>query len=260
MHAGKPDAFIGIVPYGPLSTQFYDADRPRADASEVAWYDARLPRDAGPVLDAMCGSGRLLVPLAQRGLHVHGVDASAAMLAACKARLADAGLDAPLFRQNVAELNVPFRYGAVFLSTGSFQHLASEASAKSALARIKAHLVPPGLLLLDLSIPDAALHPPAAPLIEVRAVRLDDGARITLRSETLVNGYAHELSMAMRYEKRDRGGAIAREDESLTVTWYDEARIRSLLEAAAFVDITIEPAACASEGGHAFGVRACARR
>ena len=248
------------VAYGPLSTQFHDADRPRADAFELAWYDARLPRDAGPVLDAMCGSGRLLVPLAQRGLHVHGVDTSASMLAACRTRLCDAALDAPLFRQDVAELNVPFRYGAVFLAAGSFQHLADETSARAALARIKAHLVPPAVLLLDLSIPGAALHPPAAPLIEVRAVKLDDGARITLRSETLVDTYAHQLRQAMRYEKREKGGAIAREDEARMVTWYDEDRIRSLLEAAAFDDITIEPAACASEGGHAFGVRACARR
>lgn len=246
--------------YGPLGTQFHDAAHPHADASELAWYDARLPRDAGPVLDAMCGSGRLLVPLAQRGMHVHGVDDSAAMLDACRARLADAVLDAPLFRQNLAELNVPFRYGAVFLSAGSFEHLASETSARSALARIKAHLVPPALLLLDLWIPDVALHPPGAPLVEVRAVKLGDGARITLRSETRVDDHAHRVNSAMRYEKRERAGTIAREDESVTTTWYDEDRIRALLEAAAFDDVAIEPSACAREGGRAFGVRACARR
>lgn len=246
--------------YGPLSTQFHDADKPRADDAEIAWYDARLPRDAGPVLDAMCGSGRLLVPLAHRGLHVHGVDFSAAMLASCRSRLADAAMDPPLFRQNVAELNVPFRYGAAFIGAGSFQLLADEASAKSALARIKAHLVPPGVLLLDLSIPDAGLHPPAAPLIEVRAVRVAHGARITLRSETLVDSHSRRLNVALRYERRDRSGAIQREDESLTLTWYDPSQIRSLLEAAAFDDITIEPAAFAREDEHAFGVRARARR
>jgi SAM-dependent methyltransferase len=249
-----------IVPYGPLSTQFHDADKPRADASELAWYDARLPRDAGPVLDAMCGSGRLLVPLAQRGLHVHGVDRSASMLEACRAGLGSAGLDAPLFRQNVAELNVPFRYGAVFMAAASFQALADETAARSALARIKAHLVPPGVLLLDLAIPDAALHPPAAPLVEVRAVKLANGARITLRSETLVDSYAHRLSVAMRYEKREPSGTITREDESRMTTWYDEDRIRALLEASSFADVTIEPAPCSNGGGRMFGVRACARR
>jgi len=248
------------VPSGPISTQFHDVDHPLADAAELAWYEARLPRDAGPVLDAMCGSGRLLVPLAKRGLHVHGVDSSAARLDACRARLSDASLDAPLFRQNVAELNVPFRYGAVFIGASSFQHIADEKSARAALVRIKAHLVPPGVLLLDLSIPEVAMHPPAAPLVEVRAVKLADGERITLRSETSVNAYAHQLDIAMRYEKRDAGGTIAREDESLTVTWYDDDRIHTLLEAAGFEDITIDPPPRAREGAHAFAVRACASR
>ena len=69
--------------YGPLCQQFYDADKPRPDDAELAWYLDRLPRDAGPVLEPMCGSGRLLLPLAERGFAMHGVDTSAAMLAAC---------------------------------------------------------------------------------------------------------------------------------------------------------------------------------
>jgi SAM-dependent methyltransferase len=246
--------------YGPLCTQFYDADKPRAEDAELAWYEARLQRDAGPVLEAMCGSGRLLVPLLQRGFHVHGVDMSAAMLASCEVRLATANLTTPLFRQDLAELNVPFRYGSAFLAAGSFQLLADPASAKSALERIHAHLVPPGLLLLDLSIPDAALHPPAAPLVEVRAVKLADGDRITLRSETLVNTHARQLDIAHRYEKRDPSGSIKREDEALVLTWYDEAQIEALLEEAGFADVTIESSAYAATGEHAFGVRARAAR
>ena len=62
--------------YGPLCAAFYDADKPNASDEEIAWYDARLPRDAGPVLDVMCGSGRLLAPLVERGHNLHGVDAS----------------------------------------------------------------------------------------------------------------------------------------------------------------------------------------
>jgi SAM-dependent methyltransferase len=246
--------------YGPICTQFYDADKPRASDAELAWYDARLPRDAGPVLEAMCGSGRLLLPLLQRGFHVHGVDTSAAMLASCEARLAATKLTTLLFRQNLAELNVPFRYGAVYAAAGSFQLLADPVSAKAALLRIHAHLVPPGLLLLDLSIPDAALHPPAAPLVEVRAVKVADGARITLRSETLVDTYARQLDIEFRYEKRDASGRIAREDETMVLTWYDEAQIRALLEESGFTDVTIEPPAYAATGERAFGVRARAAR
>ena len=241
--------------YGPLCTQFYDADKPRASDAEVAWYEARLPSDAGPVLEAMCGSGRLLIPLLERGLNVHGVDTSAAMLASCEARLARAELKTPLFRQDLAKLNVPFRYAAAFAAAGSFQLLADPASATSALGRIRAHLVPPGVLLLDLTIPDAALHPPAAPLVEVRAVKLPEGERITVRSETLVDAHARRLAIALRYEKRARSN-ITREDEKLVLTWYDEAQIRTLLDDAGFVDVTIEPAAFASNEPTAFAVRA----
>ena len=241
--------------YGPLCTEFYDADKPRASDAEVAWYEARLPSGSGPVLEAMCGSGRLLIPLLERSLNVHGVDTSAAMLASCETRLARAKLQTPLFRQDLAKLNVPFRYAAAFAAAGSFQLLADPASATSALERIRAHLVPPGVLLLDLTIPDAALHPPAAPLVEVRAVKLPEGERITVRSETLVDAHARRLAIALRYEKRARS-KITREDEKLVLTWYDEAQIRTLLDDTGFVDVTIEPAAFASGEPTAFAVRA----
>lgn len=242
--------------YGPICTAFYDADKPRADDAEVAWYAARLPRDAGPVLEAMCGSGRLLVALAGQGFHVHGVDTSGAMLASCESRLVAAGLTPTLFRQDVTELNLPFRYGAALVAAGSLQLLADPLAARQALQRLHAHLVPPGLLLLDLSIPEAALHPPAAPLVEVRAVKLADGGRITLRSETRVSVEARQMDLALRYEKRDASAGITREDESHRLTWYDEAEARALLEDCGFVDITIEPPAWASRDERAFGVRA----
>ena len=66
--------------YGPLSTLFYDADKPVAPDAEVAWFAERLPKGAGPLLELMCGSGRLLVPLAAEGFSLHGVYFSPAML------------------------------------------------------------------------------------------------------------------------------------------------------------------------------------
>jgi SAM-dependent methyltransferase len=243
--------------YGPLCQQFYDADKPRPDDIELGWYLDRLPRGAGPVLEPMCGSGRLLVPLAARGLALHGVDTSAAMLDACRARLAASGLDAELVRQDVAALNLPFRYGAAFVAAGSFQLLTAPSRARAALARIRAHLVPPRLLLLCLDVPDAALHPPGATQVDVRSVRPDGGPRITLRSETTVDRDARLLSIRTRYERRGASGAVEREDEALDLTWYDEHEIAVLLESAGFRDVAIEPPAW-PRGAHAFGVRATA--
>jgi len=245
--------------YGPLCQAFYDADKPRAGDAEIAWYLDRLPRNAGAVLEPMCGSGRLLIPLAERGLALHGVDNSPAMLDACRARLAAAGVEATLVRQDVVALNLPFRYAAAFIAAGSFQLIADPGEARSTLARVRAHLVPPRVLLMDLFVPDAALHRPGAPEVEIRSVRDANGARITVRSESSVDAEARLLSMQLRYERRTGSGGIEREDESLAFTWYDEDEISTLLGAAGFDTVSIEPPAW-GRGKRAFGVRAAAQR
>lgn len=249
-----------MPPYGPICTEFYNADKPRPHDAEIAWYAGRLPTDAGPVLEAMCGSGRLLLPLAQRGLHVHGADVSAAMLASCEMRLVRAGLTPTLFRQDIATLNLPFRYGAALIVASSFQLISDPLSAIAALERIRVHLTPPAVLLMDLSIPEAALHPPAAALVEVRTVQPSPDERITLHSVTRVNAHAQRLDIALRYEKRAPQRRVEREDERLLLAWYDEAQIRTLLEEAGFDDIAIEPCEWRIGDGRSFCVGARAAR
>lgn len=245
--------------YGPLCQQFYDADKGFAGADEVGWYAERLPRGAGPVLEAMCGSGRLLLPLLREGFHVHGADDSAPMLAACEARLAGEGRATPLFRQDLAALNLPFRYGAAFVAAGSLLLLDGAAAIGRALARLRAHLVPPGLLLLDLCVPDLALHPPGAPLVEIRAVQRPDGSRITLHTQTSVDTAARRISYVNRYERRGGGLAPAREDETLQLTWLDEDEAVALVGAAGFAGVALLPAARPA-GGRSYALRAVAAR
>jgi len=50
------------------------------------------------LLDVGCGAGRHTIELARRGVHVVGIDPSAAMIAAAQARAAEAGVS-PAFRQ-----------------------------------------------------------------------------------------------------------------------------------------------------------------
>ena len=126
--------------FGALSALFREADRPAATGSEIAWFCERIPPD-GLALDVMCGWGRVLVPLAGQGRKVHGVDASAAMLARCDARLAATGTATPTFRQDVAQLNLPFRYGHAFIADGAFQLLTDPERGRR---RARAHPRAPG--------------------------------------------------------------------------------------------------------------------
>ena len=242
--------------YGPLSTLFYDAAYPRAAEAEIAWYRMRLPRDAGPVLEAMAGSGRLLLPLTEEGFNVHGVDQSEAMLASCAARLAAVGRDARLFRQNLALLNLPSRYGAAFIAAGSFQLLTAREAATDALTCLRAHLVGPAMLLLDLFVPDAAQHPPGAPVVEVSNVTLSDGSQIVHRAEATTDPERRRTHCVSRYERRVAGRIVAREDESVAFTWYAEDEIVALLRGAGYSDVRVAPPAWPREHGRHFAVSA----
>lgn len=245
-----------MASYGPLCTLFYDADKPAAPDAEVGWYAQRLPRDEGPLLELMCGSGRLLVPLAAHGFKLHGVDSSTAMLASCAARAAVRGIEAPLFRQDLTQLNLPFRYAAAFVAVGSFQLITEPGAALLALQRIRAHLVDPGLLLLDMFIPAESELRLGAPLVEVRTVRLGDGAQIALRSESTVWADARIVRTEYRYAHRRGATRLAEEHEKITLTWYTPEEISALLKDAGYRNVTTGASPQGSVDGTVFSVTA----
>jgi hypothetical protein len=52
--------------YQGLCSQFYDLDKPEAPPDEVDFYADAIAAADGQALEAMCGSGRLLIPLLRR--------------------------------------------------------------------------------------------------------------------------------------------------------------------------------------------------
>jgi SAM-dependent methyltransferase len=75
----------------------------------------------GRIIDLGCGTGRLLVPLAQMGFQVVGVDLSQEMLRVAREKAQRAGVHVPLFKANLVQLDsladATFDYGACLFST-----------------------------------------------------------------------------------------------------------------------------------------------
>jgi hypothetical protein len=235
-----------------LGTLFRPPSEHAPGEREVAWYAHRL--SPGPVLDAMAGSGRLLVPLLDAGFRVHGAETSPQSIAECRARLDARGLATELFRQRAVALNLPFRYTAAFVGSGAFQRIVDRADALDALLRIRAHLVEPARLLLDLFLPAGAEHPPGAAVVEVRTVTPVDGCRIGLRSETSFDLASKRIDVVRRYERRDALAITAREDELISFTWYSEDDAVALLDAAGYRDIEVDPAPWPGDGDRHFAI------
>ncbi|MEO8849598.1 MAG: hypothetical protein ABI440_13335 [Casimicrobiaceae bacterium] len=208
-------------------------------ADEVAYYAQHLGL-AGPSLVAMCGAGELLLPLIAAGHNVHGVDPSTLAIAACEAQLAQRGLTAPLFRQALPELNLPFRYGAAFIAAGALQRIVDPLLAFNALSRVRAHLVAPMTLVVECVLPPEALHAPGAPVVEVRTAATADGAQIVWRSETRVDVEGRRIDRSNRFEKRAGRAIVAREDDRSALTWYLREELDALLLSVGFAHVDFE--------------------
>ena len=110
-------------------------------------------RPAGRVLDVPCGTGRVAVPLAERGFTVAGLDISEAVLAV--AREADPGID---FRHgDMRELPWPDEsFDAVLNLWTAFGYFETQAEDERVLAEVARVLVPGGVFVLD-TVNQAAL-------------------------------------------------------------------------------------------------------
>jgi cyclopropane fatty-acyl-phospholipid synthase-like methyltransferase len=82
--AGPTDPYAAIAALYDLEHGEYDAD--------LDLYLSLALATGDPVLELGCGSGRLLVPLAEAGHRVTGVDQSRPMLERARAVAAEAGV------------------------------------------------------------------------------------------------------------------------------------------------------------------------
>jgi SAM-dependent methyltransferase len=97
-----------------------------------------------PVLDAGCGTGRLLVPLRLEGFDVDGCDASADMIERCRRRAPDARL----WVSTLSDLDPPRRYASI-LCSGVFGLGSTREADTRAVKGLHDALLPGGTLVLD---------------------------------------------------------------------------------------------------------------
>lgn len=218
--------------YGELGAWFYDLDKPAAPELSFAWFAGALPR--GRVLEPMCGSGRFLIRLLERGFNVEGCDPSPAMLARCRDRLAAAGLQTRVWQAALEELE-PADYDAAFIPASSFCLLHETAVAREGLRRLHGALRPGGVLLLEFEPPGDVDWPG-----QVTRVVGKGGTQIRLVSRRHFDPATQIDSYENRYELRQSGRLVRTEDEVLQLRCYTPEQMESTLREAGFSEIAIE--------------------
>jgi SAM-dependent methyltransferase len=108
--------------------------------------------DGGRVLELGIGTGLLALPLAARGVDVHGIDASPEMVAALRAKPGGEAL--PVTMGDFAEVNVEGEFSLVYVVYNTLFALQTQEEQVRCFGNVAARLAPGGTFVVEAFVPD----------------------------------------------------------------------------------------------------------
>ncbi len=229
-----PDPFSPFVP-------FYDLDVGRF-REDLPFYRALADRTGDPILELGCGTGRVLLSLAEAGHRVTGVDLSAAMLARARARLREASAAVAerveLVHQDVRELSLAERgFRLAFWAINSFYHLETLEDQRRALSQVRDHLASGGLVVIDgfNPTPELLREGDGRPLLEGILEDPEEGGRILKWTAWQTDPALQIQDVLFLYERIRADGTSERHALPFRLRYLHPGEGRLLLEDAGFV-------------------------
>lgn len=182
--------------YGDRFAAVYDDWYPDVAAETAATVDAlvRLAGDGGgPVVELGAGTGRLAIPLARRGLHVHALDASGAMAERLAGKAAAAGVVVEVGVADMGALTLPAScYGLAFVTANTLFAVGTLEGQRRCLASVSAALRPGGRFVVEAFVPD----PDALAVRDGISVRDIEPGRVVLHA-ALVDAGEQRMDTAL---------------------------------------------------------------
>ena len=218
--------------YGDRIADVYDEETRVAPDPAVAFL---APLAAGGrALELGIGTGRVALPLAARGVEVHGIDASEAMVAKLRAKPGGRGLAVTI--GDLADVGVDGPFDLVFVAVSTLFALVTQDDQARCFANVAAHLTRGGVFVVDAFVPDprlfsagqglgahrveaqevelvAARHDPVAQRVRSLQIRLTDAGPRLYPMETRY-AWPTELDLMARLaglRLRERVGGWGRE-------------------------------------------------
>jgi ubiquinone/menaquinone biosynthesis C-methylase UbiE len=228
---------MSLSSYGKLATDVYDITRPIGHSfGDVEFYLKRLKSCTGRVLEPAVGTGRVMIPLMEAGLQMEGLDNSHEMVAICRARCAERGLQPVLYEGDMGSLSLPERYEAIIIPAGSFLLIERREESLGSLKRFREHLVPGGRLILDLELQTDF----SVGTVSTGTVETPRGETITVESKVVEVNFLEQYSVShMRYEKWRDGELLQTEMQRFPLRWYGLEEFELILKSLGFSEVVV---------------------
>lgn len=177
--------FDPAASFGPRVAERYD-EHVRGDEAETIEFLSQQAR-GGPVLELAIGTGRIGLPLAQRGLDVHGIELSDAMVE--QLRKKPGGDQIPVTMGDYAEVSVEGTYRLVFVVYNTFYNLLTQEKQVRCFENVAKHLADDGVFVVEAAMATQLTALRDMQYVDAEAVELDsvtlDVARFDIVEQTL---------------------------------------------------------------------------
>ena len=206
----------------------------RDPAGDVAFYVGLAREIGGPVLELGCGTGRVLLPIADTGVACVGLDASPAMLDVLRAKRPPPNVELVEGRMETFALG-DARFRLAISPFRALQHLLDVDSQLAALANVRRHLAPGGTFAFDvfdpkldrIAVADEAEHLAATFTHDGQQIRRWDAVRRDLTTQV------------MRVKFRFEADGVDLGATEVSLRWFYRYELQHLLARAGFTDVTV---------------------
>ncbi|XTZ16061.1 class I SAM-dependent methyltransferase [Micromonospora echinospora] len=119
--------------------------------------------DGGRALEFAVGTGRVAIPLAERGVSVTGIELSRPMLDQLRTKADEATI--PVVVGDMATTVVPGEFSLVYLVFNTISNLLTQAEQVACFRNAARHLTPGGRFVIELWVPELRKLPPGQPAV-----------------------------------------------------------------------------------------------
>ena len=160
---------------------------------------------SGRALELGIGTGRVALPLARRGIPVHGIDLSRAMVARLRAKPGGDVISVTI--GDFATTRVDGTFSVAYLVFNTIMNLTTQAAQVACFRNVAAHLESNGCFVIEVGIPDLRRLPPGQTVVPFHvsptkwAFDVYDVATQAMSSNyvEVVNGRGEYTSIPFRY-------------------------------------------------------------
>jgi SAM-dependent methyltransferase len=149
----------------------YDENSIRGDETATVAFLEQLAR-GGRALELAIGTGRIALPLAEKGIRVDGIDFSPSMLAKLRAKPGAERLTITL--GNFADVEVPDTYDLIYIVFNTLFNLLTQDEQVRCFENVAAHLTEDGVFVIEGGVPTEFCHLRNNQYVDLEALALDN--------------------------------------------------------------------------------------